>query len=337
MKILAAAVAAWLALPSDALASCPSSKDALEAVQRVLAFDDATRTVDAYRKLADAWLCEHPDATAAEFAAWVRAVPTAAAASMSREMPVHLAEQDRVMVVWRRSDIDDGGAAVVYARENGGWREGDALDVNGRPEIVGVLGEHVAVAEIHSSARVDTLDLRVIRLRDRRLTQTQRFDDLRGAQVDSSSSKVLKVRFHRAPAYLVDGTTPPLDYELTMRADGSGPKATIKPLTPALDALQTYCVAADDRDRRAVVIGSRLLSRMPDCDAMTVVAQDPAPRGAFHLTIEARLVCIRDGDLVPLRRATLSVAPTRKGRYRITNITADKCDAVRARKKDEAL
>ncbi len=234
----------------DAYASCPEVDRERDKVHQALAGDSASELQGAYEAHAEAWLCAHPGATAHELAEWSRKVPSQSA-SNGAEMPVLVVDARHVFVVWRRSDLEAGGRGVLYGSSKGaGWRAGAVVELSGRPEVVGVIEDDLVVVEHHNSGRVDRLDLRALRIRGADLIEGIRVDDLRTARIVSARKRVIKVVYQREPKYTADGSTPALEYELTLTPGKRSLKTRTKALTPALDALDAYCGARDAVARR---------------------------------------------------------------------------------------
>ncbi len=335
MRAIAFAVVLFL-WSHDAYASCPEVDREREKVHQALAGDSTSELQGAYEAHAEAWLCAHPGATADELAEWSRKVPSQSA-SNGAEMPVLVVDARHVFVVWRRSDQEAGGRGVLYgSSKGGGWRAGAAVELSGRPEVVGVIEKDVVFVEHHNSGRVDRLDLRSLRIRGADLIEGIRVDDLRTARIVSARKRVIKVVYQREPKYTADGSTPALEYELTLTPGKRSLNARTKALTPALDALDAYCGAEDAAARRKHVSGAALASKLPTCEALTVTALEQAGRGAVRLSIESSLVCLRGGEATPIRAATIVISPQRR-KFRITGLLADDCDQVRARRDAEAL
>ncbi len=318
----------------DAQAACPDYDAELAKLAPLISFEDASPFAAAQERVGDAWFCAHANASLDEIDAWLASVPTGPAGS--RRLPSVAVGANRVLILWGRQDVSLGGRAVSYARSTGGaWERVGAIQLAGRPAILGRLGDHVVVGEHHDSGSVDRLDVRVLRVTPNTLEETQRASDLWGARVLVSSADRLRIEFQRVPRFAIDGSNRRPAFELTFKKRGLSVSSSERTLTPALALLNKFCGASGDSARHRLVRIRALAERFPACDRLTVTGVRRAGRAEI-ITVDAGLVCERRGASTALREASVRVERHR-GQYKIVGLTAAGCDLVRARVPHEAF
>ncbi len=331
-------VALVLAVCARTANACPDADTALGRVTDLLRWDDGAENVpgwgdsqalsDAYESLADSWTCAHVGADAAEFAAWISTIPGASGSHAMSESPPHLVIDDsHVFVVWRRSDMSDGGRAVLYSRETSGtWVAAGAIKLTAglMPRVFGRLGDRVVISELTVPSNYLWCRLRVFRIdADTGLAEEPGLGDLFECQVQSHSRRSIRVEFQRK-AHFSDGGTVFINYDLTIRRGRAGLIMKVRPRDPGLDLLNRYCAAESSKDRRSLVKSKKLAARLPACSRYHVQEVVHA-RKKTRIQITGRFTCpASDGSTRHVDDATLTISKV-KGALKITGFSAKGC------------
>jgi len=314
-----------------AAAACPDYDAALASVDFELDWHNGAgeELLDAYEAVATAWLCANPDGTAADLVAWAPSVPGSRKKTAGQS--AILLGHDRVLIVWRRSDVALGGRAVLYARDKSGDLVRHAsVDLTGglKPEIVGRLGRRVVISEFNIGANYSAGQLRVFWSYDDGLVEESRLGDLFDPEVLSVSARKIRMRVLRKAAYSTGGPTFNR-FELTITKRRKGKVAfDLEPEDKGLDVLDRYCAAETSKDRRKLVKGKKLATRLPDCNDVQVL--EVTRKGeTTRISILGRFSCPTRGHMTSPKDATLTVAKVR-GSLKITKFSVDGCPQVRA-------
>lgn len=305
--------------PRDA-GACPDYDAALQRVQAILDYedDDTKSIVDAYDELGEAWSCGHPEATLDDVKSWLSSVPSAAGGG--EPMPSRSVDSDRIVVVWRRQDLEAGGRAVLYVKDGGGWSRASAFDLGDRPEVLGALGDYLVIGEFVNGGRISEVDLRALRVEESRLIPEDEWRDLWEPRVVVATRTRIKLRYQRLPSYVADGA-PPLEYDLVIRSGKRRLRSRTVARTPALDAVEAECNRAD--------------GVLPGCASLHVTDVAKTKKG-YRVSVQGAFVCVRKDGLTSLGDVDVKVSKVRK-RLSVTGLSASGCKRVRPRKDGDVL
>lgn len=287
-------------------------------------------------RLADAWLCLHPSASTSEFVQWVRALPSNQ--SRSTKLQARSFGANRVVVIWARDDVPDGGRAALYVRENARWTRQGSVDLEWTPEVVATLGERdLVIREQNAIPRLTAGNVRVLRVEANRLVQQLFERDIDNSKIVSRTKRQVVISFERIPRrFSTDETSVRLAYTIVINSGAKAPVATIQSSTPGLEAMEQFCASTSAAGARTAA-ADITAPQLPDCTSVRVTQVRSIGPGRQDLDIEAPLVCERrDGMLESVQQAVLSVARIR-GTYRVARLGRAGCKVVRARGSGEAL
>lgn len=330
MLVAAARVRSAAAVP------CADYTSAEHDLRRILRYESSASLPHAYEHLADVWACLHEKATPAEFIRWVHELPTNASADSGLQAVA--IERNRVLVIWARNDIPDGGHAALYGWSSGAMKLVDTAALEMTPVLVATLGRrHVVIREENRIPRYTTSALRVLTTTDDGIVQTHFEPDFVHPRVLRKQSRRLVLGFERLPrGFSTWDDGPRLRYQVTLTASDHGVDIAKKPLTPALDVLEQHCARPSSSGSR--VASDSLSGRLPRCSSLSVRDVRAVGRASYHVEFEAPMVCHdAAGNMLPVGDAVLIIVRPKDASYRMERLTRKGCAVVRARGADEAL
>jgi hypothetical protein len=308
-------------------AACPDYAAHEEEIVRILQYEKAASLPDAYERLAETWFCLHPNVSAYDFVRWVRSIPSNGVGATNLQARAFGA--NRVVSIWARHDVPDGGRATLYARQNGRWARQAFVALDLLPEVVATLADRdLVVREQNKIARVTTGNVRVLRVEGNNIAEQLFEADIDNSKIISSTTRRIVIAFERVPrGFSIDETSMRLAYTLTITARGTKTVGSTRTLTPGLEAMEQYCGSAADSPTASV------RRQLPDCSGVRVSEVRSLAPGRQSLSIEAPLVCqAADGSISPIQHAVVAIERAR-GAYRVARLSSPTCAFVRARGK----
>lgn len=319
-------------------AGCPDYAVREREVIELLQYKSGNASLpEAYERLVDAWSCTNPSADADDFVRWIGALPsTSTTSSMEAKLDATRVASDRVLVVWARHDVPDGGQAALYARREQRWKLVASVTLHSSPHVVAVIrNRQVVILEENRIPATTAGDTRVLRVDGFTLAQSYFQEDTNNPRLVRKSANEVVIAFERLPRgfTLVDRTSP-LRYELVLAADGKVLRASTRSTTPGLETLEQFCQTPQTSGR---VVTKSVARRLPSCRDIHVMNVRSRDAKRHDLHVEAPLVCeTNSGILEPVTDAVVIVRRV-AGAFRIARFERPGCRTVRARGESEAL